>query len=280
VRKFLDDLAQAFEENADKENQKLFNRAKKLFNVSSLTKYHDPTPRMLIMVLKDQLEKALLYEPLSLSQKCAETVLMTITVKQYLDMGALMNTYIADKKESLESINSDVTNQDLKMYIKEGTFLSVKGGGFLDWLSELYSSYDETEKTLKQIQKDVDKYNKEAGVSASGTRSGFLWIPKSITTPPELVEKINKELEEWNKTIEAWNDISSDTDVKVVLAENSEFTEGVLGRYDVSEFPLEALDPDSETIASATLTFEADDNDTYASSDKATMEGAAEVLTE
>ena len=278
VREFLDDLAKAFEDNADKENQKLFKRAKKLFNVSSLTKYHDPTPRMLIMVLKDQIEKALLYEPLSLSQKCAETVLTTLTVKQYLDMGALMNSYVDDKDESLKSIKDDVTNQDLKMYIEEGTFLSVKGGGFLDWLSELYSSYDETEKSLKQIRKDVEKYNKEARISASGTRSGFLWIPKDVTTPPELVEKINKELEQWNKTIEAWNDISSDVDVKVVLADNKEFAEGVLGSYDISEFPLEALDPDSETIASATLTFEATDD--YASSDKATMEGAADTMTD
>lgn len=272
VREFLFDFAKAYADNPDKEDSKLFKRAKKLMDVD-LSKCKNKSPREMLAVMKEDLEKALLYEPLSMSQKGAEVVLLTLTIKQYLDMGVLMTTYLKEKKDSLKSIDSDITNEDIKMYIKEGTFLSVKGKTFLDWLGDQYPVYEETEKVLKQIEKDATEYNKQAGVSASNERTGFLWIKKNITTPPELLEKINDELEAWKETIEAWEEISDNADVRVVLAENKDFKEKLLSRYEVikSEFtPLEPLDPDNEKIAEVEITYE--------ETDSTALEGAANAL--
>ena len=247
VREFLNDFAEAYSDKPNKENKKLFNKAKKLIKFE-WDDSKQKTPANILEICREDIEKALLYDPLSMSQKAAEMVLLTITVKGQLDMGTLMNAYIEDKREALNGFDNDFKNEDIKLYLKKGTFLDVKGSGFLDWLSELYSAYDETDKTLKQIEKDVKKYNKLAGTGASDKRNVFLWFKKSVTTPPELVELINDELEEWQKTIDAWAEISSDANVKVVLAEDKEFAEKVLSRFDVTPFPLECLDPDDDSV--------------------------------
>ncbi len=134
------------------------------------------------------------------------------------------------------------------------------------------SSYDETEKTLKQIQKDVDKYNKLAGISASDKRKTFLFFKKSVTTPPELVTKINLELAQWRSTIKAWEKISDAANVKVVLAENPEFAEKILSSYEVSSFVLEPLDPDNAAVIDIELPYEV--------SDSTKVEGASTALIE
>ena len=266
IREFLDSFAEAYSEDPNKENKKLFKKAKKLLGFE-WDDSKKKTPANILDLCREDIEKSLLYDPLSMSQKAAEMVLLTITVKEHLDMGTLMNAYVEDKKNMLGLFNSDFKNDDIRAYLKDGTFLSVKGKTFLDWLSELYSAYDETEKTLKQIEKDVNKYNKLAGTGASDKRHVFLWFDKSVSTPPELVEKINEELEAWQKTIDAWADISSDANVKVVLAENKEFAEKVLSKFDASMFPLECLDPDDESVV-----------DTEIVLDNVTIEGAEEVL--
>ena len=271
VREFLDDFAEAYSKEPDKENKKLFKTANKLLDFEwddSMKK----TPANILEVCREDIEKALFYDPLALSQKAAEMVLLTITVKQQLDMGTIMNSYVEDKWNTLKSFDSDFKNKDIIKYLKDGSFLSVKGGGFLDWLAELYSSYDESEKTLKLIQKDVDKYNKLAGISASNKRNAFLFFKKSVTTPPDLVIKINVELASWRSTIKAWEEIADSANVKVVLADNPEFAEKVLSSYDVSQFTLEPLDPDNAAIVDIELPYEV--------SDTTRVEGASSALLE
>ena len=270
VREFLDDFAKAYKSDPKKVNKKLFNKADDLMEFE-WDKKKDKTPENLLEACHDSLEKALMYEPLALSQKGAEMVLLTITVKQHLDMATLMNAYIDEKWQALKTFDQDFKNEDFKLYLKEGTFLNVKGKTFLDWLAELYPAYEDAEKTLKLMEKDVEKYNKLADKGASDKRTAFLWFKKSVATPIELVEKINDELEEWKNTIEAWSEISSDANVKVVLAENTEFAEKVLGKYDVSKFRLESLDPDDDSVEDIDLP-------PYVLSDSLAVEGAADVL--
>ena len=270
VREFLDDFAEAYQK-PNEENKSLFKKANKLLDLD-WDDSKKKTPANILEACREDIEKALYYDPLALSQKAAEMVLLTITVKQQLDMGSIMNAYVEDKWEALNSFDKDFKNKDIIKYLKDGSFLSVKGGGFLDWLAELYSSYDETEKTLKQIQKDVDKYNKLAGISASDKRKTFLFFKKSVTTPPELVTKINLELAQWRSTIKAWEKISDAANVKVVLAENPEFAEKILSSYEVSSFVLEPLDPDNAAVIDIELPYEV--------SDSTKVEGASTALIE
>ena len=270
VREFLDEFAEAYKK-PNEENKSLFKKANKLLDFD-WDDSKKKTPANILEVCRDDIEKALFYDPLALSQKAAEMVLLTITVKQQLDMGTIMNAYVEEKWDTLKSFDKDFKNKDIIKYLKDGTFLSVKGGGFLDWLAELYSTYDESEKTLKQIEKDVNKYNKLAGISASDKRKTFLFFKKSVTTPPELVNKINSELYSWRSTIKAWEKISDDANVKVVLAENPEFAEKVLSSYDVTPFTLEPLDPDNAAVIDIELPYEV--------SDTTRVEGASSALIE
>lgn len=271
VRKFLDELADKYSNSPDKESYRLFSKANELMDLEwDGTK--KKTARNILEACRENLEKALYYEPLALSQKAAEMVLLTITIKQHLDMASIMNAYIEEKWNNLNSFDKEFSNKDIIAYLKEGSFLSVKGSGFLDWLGELYSSYDESEKTLKLMQKNIDKYNKLAGISASNERSGFLGFKKSITTPPELVAKMNVELASWRLTIDKWKEISEDANVRVVLAEDNDFAEKILSSYDVSAFVLQPLDPDDASVCDIELPFEV--------SDSTTVEGASSALLE
>lgn len=247
VREFLDDFAEAYANKPNDENKKLFKAADKFIGLD-WDKSKKKTPANILECVRGDIEKALLYEPLSMSQKGAEMVLLTITVKQQLDMGALMQTYVSDKWESLNSFDKDFKNPEIKKYLKDGSFLDVKGGGFLDWLAELYSAYDESEKTLKKMEEDVNEYCRLAGISASGERKTWVFFTKSVSTPRDMVHKINAELSNWKKTIKAWNKISSDANVRVVLAEDEEFAKKVLSSYDISKFKLLPLDPEDEGI--------------------------------
>lgn len=269
VRKFLNDFAQAYSSSPNKEDAKLFSRARSLigFDWDGSKK---KTPANILERCREDIEKALLYDPLSLSQKGAEMVLLTITVKQQMDMAVLMNAYVEDKCSALKVFDKDFKHADIVKYLEEGSFLSVKGGGFLDWLSELYSPYDESKKTLKLIEKNVIKYSRLADKGASDKRSSFLGFKKSVTTPPELVEKINIELAHWRDTIEAWSAISSEANVRVVLDEDREFAERVLASFDISNFKLESLDPDDASIVDINLP--------YCQTDSVKVEGAAAVL--
>ncbi len=271
VREFLDEFAEAYAKKPNEENKSLFKKANKLLDFD-WDDSREKTPANILDVCREDIEKSLFYDPLALSQKAAEMVLLTITVKQQLDMGVIMSAYVEDKWDALKSFDKDFKNKDIVKYLKEGTFLSVKGGGFLDWLAELYSTYDESEKTLKQIQKDVDKYNKLAGISASDKRNAFLFFKKSVTTPPELVSKINLELLSWRSTIRAWNEISDTANVKVVLANNAEFAEKILSSYDVTPFTLTPLDPDNAAVIDIELPYEV--------SDTTKVEGASSALIE
>lgn len=247
VREFLDDFAEAYANKPNEENKKLFKAADKFIGLD-WDKNKKKTPANILECVRGDIEKALLYEPLSMSQKGAEMVLLTITVKQQLDMGALMQTYVSDKWESLSSFDKDFKNPEIKKYLKDGSFLDIKGGGILDWLAELYSAYDESEKTLKKMEEDVNEYCRLAGISASGERKTWIFFNKSVSTPRDMVHKINTELSNWKKTIKAWNKISSDANVRVVLAEDEEFAKKVLSSYDISKFKLLPLDPEDEGI--------------------------------
>ena len=205
---------------------------------------------------KDYIERLLFLSPLSISQKAADLVLLHIKVKGYLDMGAIMNAYLKEKRDAYNDFDKEFTNDDLNKFLKKGTFLNVEGDTFLDWLSGLYSAYDEMDKSLNQLEKDVDKYNEQADLTASGER-GWL-IHWNVDTPQDLIPDINEELNSWKTLIDEWQqNIADDNDLNVVLgkSENQEFADNILNPFDeINEFlPLEALDVENESVASQTI---------------------------
>ena len=80
------------------------------------------------------------------------------------------------------------------------------------------------------------------------------------------------ELYSWRSTIKAWNEISDTANVKVVLADNTEFAEKVLSSYDVTPFTLTPLDPDNAAVVDIELPYEV--------SDSTKVEGASSGLLE
>ncbi len=108
VREFLDDFAEAYQK-PNEENKSLFKKANKLLDLD-WDDSKKKTPANILEACREDIEKALYYDPLALSQKAAEMVLLTITVKQQLDMGSIMNAYVEDKWEALNSFDKDFKN--------------------------------------------------------------------------------------------------------------------------------------------------------------------------
>jgi hypothetical protein len=241
IRKFLDKLAKAAASDPEKADSSLISEGRRIF-AWRLSGEKKKNAKNLLAAFKSDIEKSLLYEPLSLAQKAAETVVLLTTVKQQLDLAALMHAYIKDRSEALALFEKTFTTPEFSQYLKTGTFLDVKGGTISDWFSQIYSTYDETEKQLKMLEKDVTKFTGFAGESNADSRDRLLWFDKEVTHPAELLKKLNEELSAWQETTAIWAEIADKTDVMVPLAENDAFAAKVFKEFKL-DYELEPLDP-------------------------------------
>lgn len=250
IRKFLDKLVKAAVADPDQADNKLFTEGRRIFSWR-WTGEKKKTAKALISAFKGDIEKSLLYEPLSLAQKAAETVVLLTTVKQQLDLASLMHSYIKDRSEALGLFEKTFKTPEFNQYLKTGTFLDVKGGTISDWFSQIYSTYDETEKQLKMLDQDVTRFTGFAGESNADTRDRLLWFDKEITHPAELLKKLNEELDAWKETTDTWAGIAEKVDVMVPLAENEAFAAKVFKEFklDYELEPLNPANPLAETAA-------------------------------
>lgn len=243
IRKYLEELVKAYNSAPTRADAQLFARGARIFGWTRNKISGDVvSPETIISSFKEDIEKSLLYEPLSLAQKAVEAVLLLTTIKQQLDMAALMRSYLTDKAESLQSFNQTFKTREIVLFLKEGTFLDVKGSTISDWFSQLYSSYEETDKQLQLLTKEVTRFTGFAGNANSSSRSRFLWFDKEITHPTELLARLNSELASWKKAVDSWSEIAEKAELQVALAEKPEFAARVFKEFKLA-YELEALDP-------------------------------------
>jgi hypothetical protein len=225
IRKALEKLVDCYNADPDREHDDLMKTCKKAFGWRWNDDNGKPTPRNIIKVYQLDIEQSLMYDPLSVAQKAADTVLLLATIKQNLDLAVMMREMGEEKRAVLADFSEEFTNYDLAKYLKEGTFLDVKGSTFADWLADLYPAYDEMEKFTNLYMREVDKFTKAADESNSDTRERWYWFDKEGMHPKELLHDLNSELEAFKEVAGKFEEIKDDIDLNMPLSEseNSEF---------------------------------------------------------
>ncbi|HNX75232.1 MAG TPA: hypothetical protein PLM07_13050 [Candidatus Rifleibacterium sp.] len=244
LRKFFDRLAKACTAEPDKADSKIFTDGRRLFAWRWNSDKKEKTAAAIVKAFKKDIEKSLLYEPLSLAQKAAETVVLLTTVKQQLDLSALMRAYLKDRKEALQKFDDTFRTIAINDFLKTGSFLDVKGGTVSDWFGQVYSTHEETQKLLKLLEKDVENFTGFADNANADSRDRLLWFDKEITHPAELLKKINDELAAWKETLAAWSTLTEKTGIKLPLADNEAFADKVFREFKL-DYELEPLNPDN-----------------------------------
>ena len=198
----------------DKDSQKrgkelLKNKyVKKVFDWNRSDKY---TPKEIVSIYWNDIDRCLSMDPAAVSQKGADIVLLLDTIKRNLNLAVLMQELYEEKLEALENFDNEFTNRDINLFVKKGTFLEHKGSGFLDWLSGLYSPYDELKKYNNLYKKEIDKYSKAADESNKGHKKllGFLWtVEDEDYHPNNVLKDINAMLEKYKLVAEDFESIA------------------------------------------------------------------------
>lgn len=252
IREALQALLDAYKADPDESNADVYKKCRDAFGWQ-ISDRNLKTPKAMIDRYKAQLEEILAYVPVSISQKSAELVLIMQTIKHNLDTAKLMNALGAEKNEVLNvDFDKDFTNDAIRSYLKEGTFLNVKGSsGFLgaDWLSGIYPAWEELRKHTNLYMDETKKFSALADRSNSDTRDGFLGIDYHIKPPAELLQELNQEIAALKEVLEGWNEIKDQMDIKVAYGENPELYQGVFkegGYQPVCD--TEAMDLDSPVL--------------------------------
>lgn len=225
IRKALEKLVDSFQTDPDREFDGLMKQCKKAFGWRWNSDLGKPTPRKIIQAYQADIEQSLMYDPLSIAQKAADTVLLLSAIKQNLDLAIMMREMGEEKRQVLQEFSEEFTNYDLAKYLREGTFLDVKGSTFGDWLADIYPAYDEMEKYTNLYMREVDKFTSSADESNSDSRSRWYWFDKEGVHPKELLRDLNSELASFKEVSAKYEEIKDEMNLTVPLSEgeNSDF---------------------------------------------------------
>ena len=169
------------------------------------------SPREIVALYWNDIDRALSMDVSSLSQKGADVTLLLDTIKRNIDLSILMQELYEEKLEAINNVDTEFTNLEYKDFIKKGSFLTVKGGGFLDWLSGIYAPVKELEKYNNLYKKEIDKYSKAAEDSSKGHKRllGFLWrVEDEKYNPNTVLGEINMLLDKYKKVAEDFETIA------------------------------------------------------------------------
>ncbi len=242
IRRFLDLLAESYKSDPGRKNDTLVKEGRKAFGWRWNDDNGDATPEKIIRIYRSDIEQALLYEPLSIAQKAAETVLLLSNMKQQMDTAKMMRSLGQEKREALAEFSQNITNEAFVRYIKEGDFLGVEWG-LMDWLGQQYPAYDEMEKSVNLYFREVEDYTGAVDEANSLSRERFLWFDKEITHPKELLRKLNNELQAYSDTVEKFGEVAESIDLEVKLYEDQDFANKVFTEFKLG-YDLEAIDLD------------------------------------
>lgn len=226
VRKALEKLVDCYQIDPDREHDGLMRACEDGFGWRwNKRNQGDPTPRKIISTYQHYIEQSLMYDPMSIAQKAADTVLLLATIKQNLDLAVMMRELGEEKRAVLADFSKDFTNYDLAKFLKEGTFLDVKGSTFADWLADIYPAFDEMEKFTNLYMREVDNYTSAADESNSDTRERWWWFDKQDMHPKNLLHDLNSELAAFKEVAAKFEEIKDDVNLNMPLSEgeNSDF---------------------------------------------------------
>lgn len=212
-------------------------------------KQWEPTPRNYISRYKADIEQMLLYEPLSLAQKTADTVLIAMTIKHNIDVAQLMQTLGNEKQETIDSFHSEFKNEAIRRFLEKGEFLDVNKSWWdkaMNWLSEIYPAYDELKKFTKLYNNEVEDFTKTAD---------FANIKYN---PGELVRDLNNEIAAYKDLYSDFEDIKDDAGLNMPLADDQQKFDGIFANFQIPEgveemTPLDVNAPVNEYLVSPIL---------------------------
>jgi hypothetical protein len=242
IRVYFTEFLAAYQAGPERKNERLFKDGKRIFGWRWQRDFGEKNPKNILENFKSDFEQSLFGEPVSVGQKAAETVLLLTTVKQQLDLAALMQDMADEKQAALGEFDRSFNNYEIKRYLKEGAFLDVDGNTIWDWFSNIYPPYEEMEKSLNLFRKDAQRYAGIADDGNSSTRERLLWFDKEIVHPSELLRKLNSELEAWQEVIDGFAEIQEEADLNLILAEDQDFAQKVFAEYRI-DYELTPLDP-------------------------------------
>ena len=202
--------AYRYDRDDKKAGKKLVKKVKGVFDWSN---DKDCTPRELVALHWNEIDRALSMESTAVSQKGAEVTLLLDTIKRNIDLAVLMQELYEEKLDAINSVNEEFTSPAYNEFIRKGTFLTVKGGGIADWLSGIYSPVKELEKYNNLYKKEIDKYSKAANESNKGHKRllGFLWnVEDERYHPSTVLANINEMLQKYKMVCEDFEVMASD----------------------------------------------------------------------
>ncbi len=192
-------------------------------------KNNNYTPRDIVALHWNEIDRALSMDSSAVSQKGAECVLLLQTIKRNLDLAVLMNEVYEEKLDALENFDNEFTNLEFNELLKNGSYLTVKGGGFLDWLSGIYSPYKELEKYNNLYKKEIDKFSKAADESNKGHKK-FLWlftVEDQAYHPSSVLGEINMMLDKYRLVTEDFESIAPELEKDGLVLTIASDDEGV-----------------------------------------------------
>ena len=202
--------AYRYDKNSQKKGKELLKNkyVKKVFKWNTSDKY---TPKEIVAIYWNDIDRAISMDSSAISQKGAEVTLLLDTIKRNIQLSVLMQELYEEKLEAINNVDEEFTNIEFNEFIKKGSFLTVKGGGLLDWLSGLYAPVDELKKYNNLYKKEIDKYSKAAEDSNKGHKKllGFLWrVEDEKNHPNTVLGEINMMLDKYRLVTEDFESIA------------------------------------------------------------------------
>lgn len=242
VRIALERLVECYKIDPDREHSNLERDFRRGFGRRWNNSYGDPTPRNIVRVYQSDIEQALVYEPLSIAQKAADTVMLIATIKKNLDMAVLMKELGEEKRQMLRNFSTEFTNYDIAKYLNEGTFLDVRGSTFWDWLADIYPAKAEMEKHTNLYMNAVEDFTKVADNANSDSRRFLLLFSRDGYHPKNLLKELNDELDAYKEIVTDFETIRDDAGLTMAIVDNENLYNGIFAEFE-AEDPV-ALDID------------------------------------
>ncbi|MBF0407353.1 MAG: hypothetical protein HQM10_08365 [Candidatus Riflebacteria bacterium] len=219
-RELLEKLMVAYRDAPDNEIDLVFNDLNKAFGWQWNNKWGLKTPKTIVANYRADIEQKIQFLPLGIGQMAAETVALGIFAKQIRDTSALLDSLLKEKKDLLANFESEFKNDAIKKYLKEGTFLDIKGSsGMLgmDWFSGLYPAYEELRKSTQLFENVVKSYREKAEKAGATHDEGWLFWKTQIKDPDTVLSELNAELDGFQKITEIYESMN-DSDAQIAVS--------------------------------------------------------------
>ena len=175
--------------------------------------YGTCTPRNIVNYYWTDISQALTFDPLSISQKGAECQLLCDSIKRNLDTAVLMEELSKEKQDALDSVDTDFPNYAFNRFIKEGTYLTVKGDTFADWLSGIHTPYEELRGNTQLYDKRVEEFKEAAEDANKGKKNIIFGLFRKTDDeyhPNNVIKEINSMLNIYQNVVRDFEGITTE----------------------------------------------------------------------